>query len=92
MPNPQRLAVEIAVDSPEMGRSVQRAASKFAALYREHRAAKVGKLIDRATEFYLAIAPISAEEDPQVERNGRARAKFLRADRPYTAAEASNTV
>jgi hypothetical protein len=92
MPTFQQLAVEIPVDSPEMGRAVQRAASRFAALYREQRAAKVGQLIDRATQFYLEITPISAQEDPQVERNGRARAKFLRADRPYTAAEASKVL
>lgn len=28
-------------------------------------------------------------EDPQIERNGKARAAFLRSDRPYTAAQAS---
>ena len=92
MPTSQPLAVEIPVDSPEMGRAVHRAASRFAALYREQRAAKLGQLIDRATQFYLEITPISAEEDPQVERNGRARAKFLRADRPYSAAEASKVL
>ena len=45
----QPLAVEIPVDSPEMGRAVQRAATKFATLYREHRKARVTHLIDRAT-------------------------------------------
>jgi hypothetical protein len=89
MPNTQPLAIEIQVDSPEMGRAVERAAAKFAALYREKRAARVGKLIDRATAFYLEISPIPIEDDPQVERNGRARAQFLREDRPYTAGEAS---
>jgi len=88
----QPLAVEIPVDSPEMGRAVQRAATKFATLYREHRKARVTHLIDRATQFYLEIAPIPVEADPQVERNGRARAKFLRDDRPYTAGEASKSL
>lgn len=88
----QQPAVEIPVDSPEMGRAVQRAATKFAALYREQRAAKVGQLIERATAFYLEMSPITVEDDPQVERNGRARAKFLREDRPYTAAEASKVL
>ena len=91
-PDTQPLAVEIAVDSPEMGRAVQRAATKFAMLYREHRKARVTQLIDRATQFYLEIAPIPVEADPQVERNGRARAQFLREDRPYTAAQASKNL
>jgi hypothetical protein len=90
--SPQPLAVEIPVDSPEMGRAVQRAATKFAALYREQRGVRVNQLIERATQFYLDIAPIQVEDNPQVERNGRARAKFLREDRPYTAAEASKAL
>jgi hypothetical protein len=87
--NTQPLAVEIPVDSPEMGRAVRRAATRFATLYRENRKARVTQLIDRATQFYLEMAPISLEADLQVERNGQARARFLREDRPYTAAQAS---
>jgi hypothetical protein len=90
--NAQPLAVEIPVDSPEMGRAVRRVATQFASLYREQRSAKVRRLIERATEFYLEISPIPVEDDPQIERNGRARAKFLREDRPYTAAEASKSL
>ncbi|MFM9968050.1 MAG: hypothetical protein ACKVQK_06590 [Burkholderiales bacterium] len=82
-------AVNIPVDSPEMERAVQRAATKFVSLYREQRAIKARHLIDRATAFYLELMPITVEDDPQVERNGRARARFLREDRPYTAAQAS---
>lgn len=88
----QPLAVEIPVDSPEMGRAVRRAATRFATLYREQRKARVTQLIDRATQFYLEIAPIPVEADPQVERNGQARASFLREDRPYTAAQASKSL
>lgn len=92
MQTTQPLAIEIPVDSPEMARAVERAAIKFAALYRERHAAQFGKLIDRATEFYLEIVPIPLEDDPQVERNGRARAQFLLEDRPYTAAQASKAL
>jgi hypothetical protein len=84
-----RPAVAIPVDSPEMGRAVERAARKFAELYRERRGVKTRRLIERATEFYLELSPIPVEADPQVDRNGKARASFLREDRPYTAAQAS---
>ena len=80
-----QVAVEVLVDSPEMGRAV----TKFAALLREQRHRKAKRLIERATELYLELTPIPVEEDPQIERNGRARARFLREDRPYTAAEVS---
>ena len=85
----QPLAVQIPVDSAEMGRVVERVASRFIELYRKERKSKERQLIDRATAFYLELTPISVGEDPQVDRNGRARADFLRADRPYTAAQAS---
>jgi hypothetical protein len=87
--NQHQLAVEIAVDSPDMKRAVERVAARFIELYRNMRKSEERRLIDRATAFYLELAPIPVGEDPQVDRNGRARAAFLRKDRPYTAAEVS---